>query len=57
MRERLAEGLYASHMTYIVTENGTIIAQFLRLIDANEFLSNLQYEDGSKLYEVQRPTS
>ncbi|MEO7028014.1 MAG: hypothetical protein ABI147_01260 [Acidobacteriaceae bacterium] len=44
-------------MTYIVTENGTIIAQFLRLIDANEFLSNLQYEDGSKLYEVQRPTS
>jgi len=42
---------------YAVTENGRTVARFLRLADANEFLSNLQYEGGSKLYALKGPAS
>jgi len=39
-------------MNFTVTENGQPIAQFLRREDAEEFLSNAQYEDGNKSYAV-----
>jgi hypothetical protein len=42
-----------SDMNYIITEDGQPIAQFLRREDATEFLANLQYEDHSKLYELE----
>jgi hypothetical protein len=45
-----------SRMTFTVTENGNLIAQFLRYEDATEFLSNLQYEDHSKLYALEGPS-
>lgn len=42
-------------MPYTITETGTPIAQFLRRKDATEFLSNLEYEDHCKLYELTGP--
>jgi len=41
-----------STMNFTVIENGQPIANFLRRKDAEEFLSNAQYEDGYKFYEL-----
>jgi hypothetical protein len=46
--------LYFLIMNFTVTENGLPIANFLRREDAVEFLSNAQYENGYKLYELIR---
>jgi hypothetical protein len=43
-------------MLYIVLADSHPIAQFLRREDAEEFLSNAQYEDGYKLYEITEPS-
>jgi hypothetical protein len=40
------------NMDYVVAEDGKAIAQFLRADDANEFLSNAQWEDGYRFYEL-----
>jgi hypothetical protein len=41
-----------SMMNFTVTKNGQPIAQFLHREDAEEFLSNAQYDDGYQLYEL-----
>ena len=39
-------------MNFIVTESGKPVARFLHRKDAEEFLSNAQFEDGYKLYDL-----
>jgi hypothetical protein len=39
-------------MNFTVSKNGQPVAQFVNRGDAEEFLSNLQYEDGHGLYEL-----
>jgi len=43
---------YIFTMNFTITENGQPIAHFLRREDAEEFLSNAQFEDGYKLYKL-----
>jgi len=43
-------------MPYTILEDNQPIAQFLRREDAEEFLSNAQFEDGYKLYELAEPS-